>query len=130
MKRRRFLQGLGGLTVGLPVLSKFAAEDVRAAGDPNGPRRVIMLAYPMGTHVPFFRGSATGSNFELGSMTAPMEPFKDRTLLVSDCPNDVLGVGGSGYIYGHPGKKESVFTGTLMRHAFGGGGDNHIDNVV
>lgn len=130
MRRRRFLQGACGLTVGLPMLSRFAAEEARAAGDPNGPRRVISMAYPMGTHVPFFRPTATGSSFDFGPITASMEPFKDRTLVVSSCPNAVLGIGGSGYVYGHPGKKESVFTGTLMRHAFGASGENHIDNVV
>lgn len=129
MRRRRFLQGLGGITVGLPVLSKFAAQRARASGDPNGPRRVIMMAYPMGTHVPYFRPSATGSDFDFGPITAAMEPFRERTLVVSDCPNSVLDVGGDGYVYGHPGKKETVFTGTLMRHAFDGDGDNHVDNI-
>lgn len=129
MRRRRFLQGLGGITVGLPFLSKFATRSAKAAGDPNGPRRAIMMAYPMGTHVPFFRPSATGSNFDFGSITAPMEPFKDRTLAVTNCPNGVLDLV-SDYVYGHPGKKESVFTGTLMRHAFGGDGNNHVDNVI
>ena len=131
MRRRRFLTGLAGITVGLPFLSKFAESGrAHAAGDPNGPRRVIMMAYPMGTHVPFFAPTATGSNFDFGPMTTSMEPFKDRTLAITNCPNAVLQQGGDGYIYGHPGKKESVFTGTLMRHAFGGSGENHIDNVV
>lgn len=131
MKRRRLLQGLAGITVGLPMLSKFASSRVaRAAGDPNGPRRAIIMAYPMGTHLPAYRPTATGSNFEFGSITASMEPFKDRTLVITDCPNAVLDVGGDGYVWGHPGKLESVFTGTLMRSAFGGDGDNHIDNVI
>lgn len=127
MRRRRFLQGLGGITVGLPFLSKF--HSAKAAGDPNGPRRVISMAYPMGTHVPYFSPTAVGSSFDFGPITASMEPFKDRTLAITNCPNAVLEVGGQGYVYGHPGKKESVFTGTLMRHAFGPSGENHIDNV-
>ncbi len=130
MRRRRFLQGVGGLTVGLPMLSKFAATDVRAHADSSGPRRVITMAYQMGTHVPLFLPTATGSSFDFGPITASMEPFKDRTLVVSDCPNAVLGVGGNTYIYGHPGKKETVFTGTLHTNSFGQDGANHIDNVL
>ncbi len=131
MKRRRFLVGLGGITVGLPVLSRFMdARSARASSTETAPKRIIMMGYPMGTHLPFFSPSATGSDFEFGRITAPMEPLKDRTLVVSNCPNAVLDLGGNSYVYGHPAKKESVFTGTLMRHAFVGDGSNHASNVV
>ena len=131
MKRRRFLRGLGGITVGLPVLSHMmSAAEAKAAGDPSGPRRAIIMAYPMGTHPPLYRPTATGSSFDFGPITASMEPFKDRTLAITNCPNAVLDVGGDGYVWGHPGKQEVVFTGTLMRNAFGGDGANHVDNVI
>ena len=131
MRRRRFLVGLGGLCVGLPLLRKFAGPELaRASGVDGAPKRIIMVAYQMGTHVPQWAPSATGSNFTLGSITAPVEPFVDRCLFVSNCPNEVLGVGGNGYVWGHPAKKEAVFTGTLMQHSFGGNGANHVDNVI
>jgi hypothetical protein len=131
MKRRRFLVGMGGLCVGLPMLRKFAGPELaRASGVDGAPTRIIMVAYQMGTHVPQWAPSATGSNFTLGTITAPVEPFVDRCLFVSNCPNAVLEVGGHGYVYGHPAKKESVFTGTLLQHSFGGSGANHIDNVI
>jgi hypothetical protein len=131
MKRRRFLVGMGGLSLGLPMLRKFAGPELaRASGAEGAPKRIIMVAYQMGTHVPQWAPSATGSDFTLGTITAPVEPFVDRCLFVSNCPNAVLNVGGHGYIYGHPAKKESVFTGTLLQHSFGGSGANHIDNVI
>lgn len=130
MRRRNFLMGLGGLTVALPTLRKFSTPAKAELASGDGPRRIITMAYPMGTHVPMWRPSATGADFELGPITQSMAPFKDRALFVSNCPNAVLGVGGNGWKYGHPGKKESVLTGTLMKNAFGGDGSNRIENVV
>ena len=129
MRRRRFLVGLGGITVGLPLLRRFAHE-AQAAGPDSPPKRIISMAYPMGTHVPYWRPTATGPEFDCGPITAPLEPFKDRLCFVSSCPHRVLELGGNGYVYGHPGKAEAAFTGTLMQHAFGGDGSNHVNNVV
>jgi hypothetical protein len=124
--------GLGGITLGLPMLRRwFEPSDATAAMAGNGaPKRIIAMAYPMGTHVPMWAPSATGSNFQLPAITSSLEPFKDRLLLVSRCPNAVLDVGGVSYVYGHPAKKESAFTGTLLQSAFTGDGSNHIDNAV
>ncbi len=132
MRRRRFLVGLGGITVGLPMLRRFLSprSAMAATAEPCAPKRIIMMAYPMGTHVPMWAPATTGSDFELPPITAPLEPFKDRLLLVSHLPHKVLDLGGISYIYGHPAKKEAAFTGTLMQHAFVGDGSNRIENVV
>lgn len=128
MDRRRFLISAGGLTVGLPFLRKFAR-----ATPPNenvvAPKRIITVAYSMGTHLPMYAPASFGTEFTLPFITEPLEPFKDRLALVTNCPNAVLDLGGNTYVYGHPAKKESVFTGTLMESAFSGNGGNHIDNV-
>jgi hypothetical protein len=131
MRRRNFLVGMGGICVGLPLLRKLAGPDVaRASNHGSGPKRIIMVAYPMGTHVPMWRPSAVGSSFDLGTITEPVAPFVDRCLFLSNCPNEVLDLGGNGYVYGHPAKCESVFTGTLLQHSFGGDGANRIENVI
>jgi hypothetical protein len=123
--------GLGGITVALPMLRRWLPSTASAATAQDGaPKRIIVMAYPMGTHIPMWAPSATGANFELPPITAPLEAFKERLLLVSRCPNAVLDVGGVSYVYGHPAKKESAFTGTLMQHAFTGDGSNHVDNVI
>ena len=129
MRRRRFLTGMGGLAVGLPFLRKFAS-DAQAGMADDAPTRVIVMTYAMGTHVPMWRPTATGSNFELGSIMTSMEPFKDRSLYISNTPHSVLDVGGSAYVWGHPAKKEATLTGTLMQSSFTGDGSNHIDNAV
>ena len=131
MRRRRFLVGLGGITVGLPMLRKFSEPaPARAAGTQTAPRRIIMVAYPMGTHVPLWRPSAEGGTFTLGSITQPLEPFIDRCTFVSNCGQDVLDLGGNAYRYGHPAKQEGAFTGTLLQGAFTGDGSNVVGNVV
>ncbi|MEM9456026.1 MAG: DUF1552 domain-containing protein [Myxococcota bacterium] len=130
MRRRNFLVGLGGITVGLPMLRRFGeASLAHAGGTDHVPTRIITVAYDMGTHIPQWKPSAVGADFELGTITAAMEPFRDRALFVSNCSNDVLELV-DGYPGGHPGKKEAVFTGTLMQHAFTGDLSNHIDNVI
>ncbi len=131
MRRRTFLTGLGGITVALPALRAFGPRPARAggAGSPL-PRRVIVMAYPMGTHTPSWRPTAQGSAFDLPMITAPLAPFQDRCLFVSNCGHDALDLGGNAFRYGHPAKKEAVFTGTLLQCAFGGDGSNHVDNVI
>lgn len=131
MQRRRFLVGLGGITVGLPMLRAFIDPRAARAGGPapGMPKRIIMMAYGQGTHLPQFVTSSTGASPNLGTITEPMEAFKDRALFVSNCPNAVLDLGGSGFVFGHPGKKEAVLTGTLTTAAFGGNGANVIGNV-
>jgi hypothetical protein len=132
MKRRNFLIGAGGVTVALPMLRAFTEPTRARAGGAGAAvvRRVIVMAYPMGTHTPSWRPTATGSTFDLPMITAPLEPFKDRCLFVSDCGHEALGLGGNSFVYGHPAKKEAVFTGTLLQVAFGGDGSNHADNVI
>jgi hypothetical protein len=132
VRRRHFLTGAGGITVALPFLRAFTDARRARAGGPSGegPRRIIVMAYPMGTYTPQWRPTATGATFELGPITAPLQAFKDRCLFVSNCGHDALDLGGNAFTYGHPAKKEAVFTGTLLQVAFGGDGSNHVDNVV
>lgn len=131
MRRRRFLVGLGGITVGLPMLHAFYEPgSAKAGGSLAAPKRIITMAYPMGMHIPMWAPAATGGTFELPAITAPLEAFKQRLLLVSRCPNSVLELGGNACIYGHPAKRESLFTGTLMQNAFTGDGSNVVGNVI
>jgi len=130
MKRRRFLAGAGGLTVGLPMLSTFIdPKEVRAQEQAGWlPKRVIAFAYPMGTIVDMFKPTATGTDWEFGPLSQALTPFRDRSMVVSNLRNGVVElITGKA---GHPGKQETIFTGTLMTNSFGGDGSNHIDNVI
>lgn len=128
LNRRRFLYGLGGITVGLPLLAKLSAKDVLAAA-PTHPTRLIVLAYPMGTATEMFRPSAAGSTFTLPYISAPLEPFKDQCLIVTGCDMAVTFLNNKHH-FGHPAKKEAALTGTLLQNAFGGDQSNRLENVI
>lgn len=132
LDRRRFLVSCGGLVVGLPLLQTLVRPgDAHAGGAQLGPRRIITMAYPMGTHPPLWAPQTTGPSFVLPTISAPVQPFLDRCCLISNTPNAVLELGGNSYVYGHPAKKESVLTGTLLTTAFAvGGTGNHVDNLI
>ncbi len=120
---------MGGIAVGLPFLRKLASpREAKAGGDAGLPRRVIMCAYSMGTIRALFTPNAQGSSFDFGTVSQAMEPFKDRSMVVTNLSNAILEL--TAGTSGHPGKHESVFTGTLMTGAFGGTGESHIDNVL
>jgi len=129
MHRRRFLVGLGGITVGLPLLRKFIDPTQARAGELDSqPKRIISVAHSMGTIRPLFTPTATGKDFEFGPLTESLEPFRGRTMLITNIPNAILDF--AGRPGGHPIKKESVFTGTLTTNAFSGDGSSHVDNVI
>ncbi len=127
--RRRFLTGLGGITLGLPWLEEL--EGARAqAGTPTGPKRVIVMSYEMGVPLGQWRPSTVGTGFELPFVSAPLDPFKDRCLFVSSIDNTVLSSGGESFIWGHPAKKEASLTGTLTTGAFPTANTNQLAEVL
>jgi len=87
------------------------------------------MTYPMGIINPLWRPEGTATDFTLPFCTAPLTEFQDRCLFISNVDNQVVNLR-SNYRYGHPIKKESALTGTLVTTAFGGSGRNHVDNVV
>ncbi|MDD9947282.1 MAG: DUF1552 domain-containing protein [Myxococcales bacterium] len=123
--RRRFLVGAGGLMVGLPWLEKLHGV---ARAQQAGPRRVIAMAYSMGIPGRAWRpDGATG--FNLPYVTAPLQPFVDRCLFVSNIDHEMLDAGGNAFVHGHPGKTEAALTGTLTTGAFPSSNDNLVTEV-
>jgi hypothetical protein len=122
--RRRFLTGLGGITLALPWLEQLASPAFAQAG--SGPRRVIVVTYAMGVPLRHWRPAL---DMTLPYVTAPLEPFKDRTLFVSALDNTVLETGGDPFVWGHPAKQEAALTGTLTTGAFPAANSNHVDEV-
>ena len=120
MKRRHFLTTLAASSAGavtLPLLSRFSSR--ARAGVENGPRRIIVVTYPMGLAMQHWRPSAVGTAFSLPHITAPLEAFRDRCLFISNVDNAVVQLANGG-TWGHPVKQESALTGTLTMSAFGG----------
>jgi hypothetical protein len=129
VSRRRVLAGLGGITLGLPWLEKLDGSVARAQSAGSGPKRVVVMSYEMGVPTGVFRPSAGGANFTLPYVTAPLEPFKDRTLFITGVDNTVLTVI-NGYSYGHGAKAESALTGTLTTSAFAATNSNRLSEVL
>lgn len=128
MNRRRFLVGTGGTMLALPFLERLHGT-ARATGEML-PKRLIVVTYSMGTVVERWRPPSTGALAgALPYITAPLEPFRDRCLFVSNCDNAVMGLN-SQHAFGHPAKKEGALTGTLLTGAFAGDGTNRIENVI
>jgi hypothetical protein len=128
--RRRLLQGLGGATLALPFLHKFHRAAQAGGTLPATPRRLVVMSYPMGTVVSRARPpGASGTAFTLPYITAPLEPWRDRCLFVSNCDNAAMHLNDR-HAFGHPGKQEGALTGTLLTSAFGGDGTNTVGNVL
>jgi hypothetical protein len=127
MKRRNFLKGAASLAASSPLFSVIPSSALGAC--PNGPRRIIVMSYPMGIIRPLWQPQGTATNFSLPYCTAPLEGLKDRCLFVSNVDNKVLGLR-SEFFWGHAQKKESALTGSLLTSAFSGAGRNHVEDIV
>ena len=129
LSRRRFLTGAGGVALALPWLEKLAGPGALAQTAGTPPRRIVVVAYPMGFVRSHWQPSTDGVGFTLPYITAPLEPFRNQLLFVSNVDNAVCNLN-SQHAFGHPAKKESVLTGTLMRAAFSGDQSNVMSNVI
>jgi hypothetical protein len=82
LPRRTFLKGLGA-AIALPYLDAmtpaFAAPASRGAGAP----RLVFTYIPNGVTMKDWTPAANGSAFEYSRILKPIEPFRDRTLVLS-----------------------------------------------
>ncbi len=121
MERRTFLRGLGGITVALPMLGVFGASRVGSAQTAgSAPRRMIVMAYPMGTNVPDWQPRTSGGAMTLPAITSPLAGLEGRCLFISNCDNSIHELVTS-HQFGHPGKEQTALTGTLTLDALAGG---------
>jgi hypothetical protein len=128
MDRRKFMKAAlaAGGAATLPLFGRFVNR--ARAGSPTGPTRIIVVTYPMGLAMQHWRPSAAGASFTLPYCTAPLEPFRERCLFVSNVDNEVLDLANTGS--GHQMKQECALTGTLTMTGFGGTRRNTLEDVV
>ena len=87
--RRDFLRRAGASAALLPFLPSFGH-----AQQPPAPRqRIIFFFSPNGTVPENFWPQGTGADFKLGSILAPLEPWKSRMLTLKGLNNKVRGDG-------------------------------------
>ncbi len=89
--RRHFLKHLGVSAASLPFLLGLPSLGL---GSPVRPRqRLVIMFSPNGTIPPAFWPDEEGADFKLKEIMAPLEAFKDRTLILRGLCNKVRGDG-------------------------------------
>ena len=81
--RRTFLRGVG-VTLGLPLLDSMVPAQTPTNQTAAAPvRRFMGIWHPHGAAPGYWSPTQEGSNFELSFITKPLEPFRDRLVLVT-----------------------------------------------
>ncbi len=82
LSRRRFLQ-VGGALTALPLLDGFRS----AHAAPSTIRRVVFFHTPQGTVLSDYMPTRLASDFALSPILAPLEPFRDRMVVLTGLDN-------------------------------------------
>lgn len=85
INRRSLLRGAGGVAVGLPFLE--ATMSRAQAATPI--KRFVVMIHGQGTVLDRWKPAATGTNFTLPQMLAPLEPLKAKINVLSGIDNKV-----------------------------------------
>ena len=94
LNRRNALKGLGLSALSLPLVSQVPHLQAKGDSSSRKPKqRVIFMFSPNGTIPKHFWPEKDGEDFELKSITRPLEPFRDRLLFLKRLHNKVRGDG-------------------------------------
>jgi hypothetical protein len=83
--RRTFLRGVG-TTLALPFLESMLPAQTplrKTAAAPGSVKRFVGIWHPHGAAPGYWSPVQEGSNFEFSFITKPLEPYRDRTVLIS-----------------------------------------------
>src|SRR6266436_737264 len=89
--RRQFIKQLGISTASLPFLLGLPSLGLASPARPR--QRLVIMFSPNGTIPPAFWPDETGADFALKPIMTPLEPFKDRMLILRGLSNKVRGDG-------------------------------------
>ncbi len=82
--RRRFLQGVG-VSLALPLLDSMVAAQTPLGKTAAAPvKRFVGIWHPHGAAPGYWSPVQEGSNFEFSYITKPLEPYRNRTVLISN----------------------------------------------
>ena len=105
--RRHLIRGTLAATAAIPLL-----DARRVLGQSSFPTRLLVFFTPNGTRNALFWPTGSESNFQLNTLTTPLEPFKDRlTFLKGIRLNDALQNGALG---GTLGSEHARGTGGML----------------
>lgn len=103
--RRTLLRGMG-VGLGLPWLEAMIPSSARAASTlPKSPVRLAVLYMPNGVNVSKWVPEGKGKDFTLSPTLEPVQPYKDKLVVVSNLFNQGSKVGD-----GHYAKESTVLT--------------------
>jgi uncharacterized protein DUF1552 len=89
--RRQFIKQMGLSAASLPFILGLPSLGLAAPARPR--QRLVIMFSPNGTIPPAFWPEETGKDFKLKEIMAPLEPFKDRMLVLHGLSNKVRGDG-------------------------------------
>src|SRR5437764_14372192 len=89
--RREFIKQMGLSAASLPFLIGLPSLGLASPARPR--QRLVILFSPNGTIPPAFWPEETGTDFKLKEIMAPLEPFKQRMLVLHGLCNKVRGDG-------------------------------------
>jgi hypothetical protein len=107
LSRRTVLRGLGA-TLALPLLDGMVPALARAATAARPVRRLGVVYVPNGMMMPSWTPAAEGTDFEFTTILKPLEPFRDRLLVVS-------GLNGPPSTGAHAGASTRFLTGVAAK---------------
>src|SRR5436309_1627854 len=89
--RRQFITSLGLSAASLPFIVGLPSLGLAAPARPR--QRLVVMFSPNGTIPPAFWPEETGTDFKLKGILEPLEPFKQRLLVLHGVSNKVRGDG-------------------------------------
>src|SRR2546427_1337795 len=91
IQRRQFIKTLGLSAASLPFLMGWPSLGMASPARPR--QRLVIMFTPNGTIPTAYWPDETGKDFKLKEIMSPLEPFKDRMLVLHGVSNKVRGDG-------------------------------------
>jgi hypothetical protein len=123
LPRRTFLRGVG-VALGLPMLEAMVPALSALAQTPAaGTRRLAFVYMPNGvaknSAVDYWTPRSEGRQFEMSQILAPLEPFRDRMLVISGLDQNQAEAGDDGASGDHTRGTSSWLTGVYPKRTEG-----------
>jgi hypothetical protein len=123
LPRRTFLRGVG-VALGLPMLDAMVPALSALAQTPAaGVRRLAFVYMPNGvaknSAVDYWTPRTSGQQFEMSQILAPLEPFRDRMLVISGLDQNQAEAGDDGASGDHTRGTSSWLTGVYPKRTEG-----------
>ena len=98
LSRRTLLRGAGGAAIGLPFLEAMLGPNRSVAQPTEVPKRIVFFFTSCGPDQDFWWPSGGERSFTLNRNMAPLEPFRDKLIILDDVAMETaINNGGNGH---------------------------------